>query len=210
MSHTILYKKVALELSDGRIFPLVLCGSNNCTETVWRNGKYYERRERSWTPALWFHNKDLKNRVLFTKEEYINAVKADIEQQVRELNESYGTEERPITMQSYEYYGLRIGSKSATFASEQSYFVNMAKNAASLEEFLKNNSLSCRISIVDWSTDKRNKDKESRETFYIYSEQDLLNMNEYYQRKYQYAVENKLDCYCVPELSEDLILPRKR
>ena len=124
MSYTILYKKVALELSDGRIFPLVLCGSNNCTESVWRNGKYYERRERSWAPALWFHDKELKKRLLFTKEDYINAVKTDIEQQVHELHEVYGTDKEPVTMQSYEYCGLRIGSKAATYASEQSFFVN--------------------------------------------------------------------------------------
>lgn len=209
MSYTILYKKVALELSDGRIFPLVLCGSNNCTESVWRNGKYYERRERSWAPALWFHNKELKKRLLFTKEEYINAVKADIEQQVRELDESRGTKDSPITMKSYEYYGLRIGSKSATYASEQSYFVNMAKNAVLLEEFLKRNTLYCRIDVVDWSSDKRNKDKESRNSFYIHSEQDLLNMDEYYQKQYVFAKEHGMECYCVPDLSEELILPKK-
>ncbi|MEE1256000.1 MAG: hypothetical protein UHN47_05760 [Lachnospiraceae bacterium] len=209
MSCTILYKKVALELTDGSIFPLVLCGSNNCTESVWRNGKYYERRERNWAPALWFHDKELKKRLLFTKEEYINAVKADIEQQVRELNESRGTKDSPITMKSYEYYGLRIGSKSATYASEQSYFVNMAKNAVSLADFLNHNSLFCTISVVDWSSDKHNKDKECRNTFYIHSEQDLLNMNKYYKEKYQYSQENGLSCYCVPGLSEELIIPKK-
>lgn len=209
MSYTILYKKVALELSDGRIFPLVLLGSNNCTETVWRNGKYVERRERSWAPALWFHNRELKNRLLFTKDEYINAIKTDIELNVHELNKTCGAEEHPITMQSYEYYGLRIGSKSATYASEQAYFVNMAKNAVPLEDFLRNNPLSCKISVIDWSSDKHNKDKESQNTFYIHSEQDLLDMNECYMEKYQYAKEHRLACYCIPALSEELNLKKR-
>lgn len=207
MSYTILYKKVALELSDGRIFPLVLCGSNNCTESVWRNGKYYERRERHWIPALWFHNKDMKNRLFFTKEEYINAVKADTEQKIRNVNESHRTKENPITMQSYEFCGLRINSKAATYASEQSYFINLAKKAVLLAEFLKYNPLSCTVSVIDWSASKHNKDKESRETFYINSEQDLLIMNEHYKKKYQYAQENGLICYCTPKLSEYLNLP---
>ena len=47
MSYTIVYDRQFIKLEDGRIIPMILCGSNNCWETTW-NGK--ERRERFWTP----------------------------------------------------------------------------------------------------------------------------------------------------------------
>jgi len=47
MSYTIVYDRQFIKLEDGRIIPMILCGSNNCWQTTW-NGK--ERRERYWTP----------------------------------------------------------------------------------------------------------------------------------------------------------------
>ena len=52
MGYTIVYDRQFLKLEDGRIIPMILCGSNNCYEVMW-NGK--ERRERYWT-ALWEQN----------------------------------------------------------------------------------------------------------------------------------------------------------
>lgn len=46
MSYTIVYDRQFIKLEDGRIIPMILCGSNNCWEKTW-NGK--ERRERYWT-----------------------------------------------------------------------------------------------------------------------------------------------------------------
>jgi hypothetical protein len=47
MGYTIVYDRQFIKLEDGRIIPMILCGSNNCWERQW-SGK--ERRERYWTP----------------------------------------------------------------------------------------------------------------------------------------------------------------
>ena len=53
MSYTIVYDRKFIRTSRGFI-PMILSGSNNCTEQVWRGGRYVERRARewwSWTPT---------------------------------------------------------------------------------------------------------------------------------------------------------------
>ena len=52
MSYTIVYDRQFLKLEDGRIIPMILCGSNNCRETSY-SGR--ERRERYWT-VCWERN----------------------------------------------------------------------------------------------------------------------------------------------------------
>lgn len=47
MSYEIIYQREFLKISDGRIIPLVLSGSNNCWQPSY-NGKW--KRERNWFP----------------------------------------------------------------------------------------------------------------------------------------------------------------
>ena len=61
MSHEIAYDKQFIKVSDNQYVPMVLSGSNNCTEFT--NGR--ERRARSWYP--W----NLGNKLVFSKEELI-------------------------------------------------------------------------------------------------------------------------------------------
>lgn len=53
MSYTIVYNRQFLKIDD-KIIPLVLYGSNNCYEIMWRGRK---RRERSWNPMYLGSNK---------------------------------------------------------------------------------------------------------------------------------------------------------
>jgi len=50
MSYTIIYDKQFIKVGDNQYIPMVLAGSNNCTET---SPSGYQRRERSWTPWFW-------------------------------------------------------------------------------------------------------------------------------------------------------------
>lgn len=48
MSYEIMYDRRFIRTSRG-IIPMILSGSNNCTEQIWSpNGRTYERRERHW------------------------------------------------------------------------------------------------------------------------------------------------------------------
>lgn len=53
MSYEIVYAREFIKLSDGRIIPMILCGSNNCYETG-RSGR--ERRSREWYPFFFGAN----------------------------------------------------------------------------------------------------------------------------------------------------------
>ena len=51
MSHEIMYRRQFIKTGEGRIIPLVLMGSSNCTEyTYGDNGRSYERFARDWKP----------------------------------------------------------------------------------------------------------------------------------------------------------------
>lgn len=206
MSYTILYKKVSLELSDGRIFPLILMGCNNLTQFfTGYNGRIYERRERSWAPALWFD----RSKLFWDKEEYVNGIRQYIANELTFCNERLQPEEKSVTLKNYNYFGLRINSKPATYSAEQSYFVNMTKHTIPVDEFLRVNGMICKVCLKDWSNDKKHKDKERTEVIAISTEDDLIAMDETYQKFYQEAQEYGLSCYCVPLLAENIIIPKK-
>ncbi len=53
MSYEIVYAREFIKLSDGRIIPMILCGSNNCYET---SGSGRDRRARNWSTFFYKAN----------------------------------------------------------------------------------------------------------------------------------------------------------
>lgn len=200
MSCDILFKKVAIKLSDGRIFPMILTGNNRVFVPSSDGNRAHERYARSWCPALWFANSIAEhNKLLWEADEYVNAIKQDIAASIK----NNGCE-----MASHEYAGTRIGSKTATYKQLQSYFCNMTKDAISIEEFIRlNGTLNVSVYTVDWMRPKRDSEQFQTEDklFCCETEEDLIAMDVFYQRLWKKASAiEEFNCYCVPKISEDV------
>lgn len=70
MSYEIVYDRRFIRTSMGFV-PMILSGSNNCTEPAWgKNGRVYERRERHW----WAFTPRSHVTPLITEDEYLKCV----------------------------------------------------------------------------------------------------------------------------------------
>lgn len=67
MGYDIFYGKKFIRLSNNEFCPIVVVGSSNCTEFVYRNGRQIERRERDW----WNFTHILKGKPWGTLEEML-------------------------------------------------------------------------------------------------------------------------------------------
>jgi hypothetical protein len=85
MSYEIIYNKQFLKTKEGKIIPIILMGSNNCTETS-RGGR--ERRVRDWNICnmpYWCNHK-----IDYTEEELLNEVKQYIDsEELFKVNGNY-------------------------------------------------------------------------------------------------------------------------
>lgn len=72
MSHEIVYDRRFIRTPKGYV-PMILSGSNNCTEPAWgKNGRVYERRERHW----WAFTPRRHEGPLITEEKYLEYIQA--------------------------------------------------------------------------------------------------------------------------------------
>lgn len=150
MSYEIIYDKQFIKLSNDRFIPIVLGGSNNCTEF---SHKGRERRARSW------NNINIGGSNISTLEEMLKYS--------NELRESLIISNNKSTykIDASDYYndnrfgwfcGLQIGSggtSRTTFKMYQNLFIYGCKNALSVEE-LKENYISVRVFSSHYSKDK--------------------------------------------------------
>lgn len=190
MSCTILFKKIAIKLSDGRIFPMILVGDNRTFTASFDGNRAHEKYARSWYPGLWFSNDIAQHdKLLWNPEEYVSAIEKDIEKKL---------EKNRCQMSDFEYYGTRIGSKTATYKQLRSYFCNMVRDALTIDEFVHlNGPLSVRIRTVDWSNDKTRNIQTKTEYFQCCTEDELIKLDECYQK-------SGYNCYCEPILPENV------
>ena len=94
MSYGIFYNKQFVKLSDGRILPIVLRGSNNCTQ---RNRRGIWIRERNWHNLSWYTKPD----VLIAPEELMRRIDEDIEEQIKNHTTGEWAEKEGTTRQIY-------------------------------------------------------------------------------------------------------------
>lgn len=135
MSYEIIYDKQFIKLSNDRFIPIVLGGSNNCTEL---SPKGRERRARSWD------NLNVGESRMSTLEQMIT--------HANELRERLivSNGERTDKTEDFDYYndnrfgwycGLQIGSSSYSNTSFQMYknlFIYGCQNALTVEELAEN------------------------------------------------------------------------
>jgi hypothetical protein len=164
MSYEIIYDKQFIKLSNDRFIPIVLGGSNNCTEF---SSKGRERRARSWD------NLNIGESKISTLEQMLNHSNELRERLIVSNNEStYRTD-------ASDYYndnrfgwfcGLQIGSggtSRTSFKMYQNLFVYGCKNALSVEE-LQENFINVRVFSSPYSKVKI--EEKGLETFSKYFE----------------------------------------
>jgi len=165
MSYEIIYDKQFIKIKDNLFIPLVLSGSNNCTELS-INGR--ERRTRSWYPL------NIKKGIFSTKEEMLKHCEDERERIKKNYeNSDYGdyTDER-----FGSWSGLAIGSTTnkVSYGRYKGIFITGCKKSLTVEELLAVN-ISVRLYTYDYSNNENKMDNIS-----IYPKTSDELYNEYY------------------------------
>lgn len=195
MSYEIVYDKQFIKIPQQdkptMFVPLILCGSNNCTEFFTDSrGRERERRERDWH----VFRSLLSGKHFGTQEEM---EKSQTDERER-LIERYKNAEAGYVYQdkSFGYFAsLAIGGSThkTTFSNYQGIVKNGCKNALTVEELIK-----MRIAVtIRTGSNHYNKDKFDKagiEPFTLYPEttEEFLSMYEDFQAK---TKEFGIPCY---------------
>lgn len=133
MSYEIIYDKQFIKVSENKYIPMVLGGSNNCTEFT--NG--IERRERNW------YSIRINNDLIVSKEEMLNYANGKRTNIINENNQR----ERDKWFEEYDdknfgyWFGLSIGSvgtRKTTFGQFKGIFKTGCEKALTIEELTDN------------------------------------------------------------------------
>ena len=150
MSYEIIYDKQFIKVSKDKFVPMILAGSNNCTEFT--NGR--ERRERSWFPYR------INGNIIVTKEEMLefadnkrNSIITDNNGRERD---SWWEEYRD---EKFGYWlGLAIGGScsSTTFGQFKGIFKTGCDKALTIEQ-LNDSGVSVVVRNGYYSSEERDK-----------------------------------------------------
>ena len=122
MSYEIIYYKQFIKISNDKFVPMILAGSNNCTEFT--NGR--ERRSRSWFP----HTYMLNGKLYGSLTEMVKTAE-EIRKQI--INRKDNAEE--YIDRNFGYYeGLEIKGTDTTYQAFVNLFKNGCKKAKTVEE----------------------------------------------------------------------------
>jgi hypothetical protein len=123
MSYEIIYNKQFVKVSETEFIPIILVGSNNCTEMSY-NGR--ERRERSW----WTFKYVLDGKCIGTLEEMLKSCEDNRIEYIKS-NDDYNDK-------NYGYFSsLAIGgasTRNTTFGMYKGLFTTGCKKALTVEE----------------------------------------------------------------------------
>jgi len=131
MSHEIIYGKQFIKLSDDKFIPIVLAGSNNCTEMSPRGR---ERRARSW-----FNFKVNKGIIVTLKDmiDHAELVRKNLVEYYSNTKEGDDYQDK-----SFGYYnGISIGGscRNTTFGMYKGIFITGVRKALTVETLVSNN-----------------------------------------------------------------------
>lgn len=134
MSYEIMYDRKFIRTTRG-IIPMILSGSNNCTEVNWDSrGRTYERRVRYWWPWIprTLETKDLP------EEDYLEAI-------------SQICQDKDNDYELFKWNGQWL-----TYRQWRRWFQNGCKAAMSIEEYLRENpvqSFNCFVKVYPDKTE---------------------------------------------------------
>ena len=159
MSYEIAYDKQFIKVSENQFIPMVLSGSNNCTEFT--NG--HERRARSWYP--W----NLGSKSVYSKEELIEYCEITrqniIDSNNRKEKDSWW---EPYSDSNFGYWvGLAIGGSThkTTYGRFKGIFETGCRKALTVEQLVDNY-----VSVI------------VRNVYYTKSDQDKLGLEPFYRK----------------------------
>lgn len=139
MSYEIYYNKQFVKVKD-KFIPMLLTGSNNCTEVRWINGRQSERRERHWWCQSFYLRNYNGTRFLGSAEDIINSVVDYNEKQVKQsLASTYREphEDETYIRNHFGYFNSTSfgGSCSqVTYTQYMNYWKNGIKQALTIEQ----------------------------------------------------------------------------
>lgn len=131
MSYEIIYDKQFIKVAEDKFVPMVLAGSNNCTEFI--NGR--ERRERSWFPWT-IDNKlvnSLEEMVAYANRLRENSIKTH--QERKEVNPTWWTEDYSDKEFGW-FVGIAINgsTRQTTFGQFKGVFTTGSQKALTIEQ----------------------------------------------------------------------------
>ena len=163
MSYEILYKKAFIKVEDKNLpetyyIPMVLMGSNNCYEPVYRNGRTYDIPEKHWNTFSYTKDRIFHNQILFTRDEI--------------------TELAVRTSTPSEYGDLFHKTRNTQFKQKELFrwFDNGVKTAQSIEWYISKGNV-CKFTVSNWNDDGR----ESLVDEYITTTGRLVELAKQYQ-----------------------------
>lgn len=207
MSHTIIYNRLFIKATDKNgvnyYTPMILCGSNNCTQINQRTGK--EIRERSWNSFKWAT--DGKN--IATEQEILSAIDNDRLKRMNRAAESvekYKDQSWAYDDKNYGYHSsIRFSGRSCagtTFSAFRSYFQNGMKNAYTVEELLKHGiNVVLHVSSF-WEKEYKEAGLEIKPDVYIKTSEELIEKTSEYDAYYKNV------CGCFIQFSTEYSVER--
>jgi len=190
MSHTIIYNRLFIKATDkdniNYYCPMLLAGSNNCTQVSQRTGR--EIRERSWESIKWFTN----GKVVATEQEILQNIDKDrlnrmkrAEENAKEYKDaSWGYDDK-----NYGYHSsIRFSGRSCSgtsFSAFRSYFENGMKTALTVEQLLEQN-IQVRIYVSSYFKEEYEKaGLEVKTDVYPKTSQEFLDKAQEYSEYYK-------------------------
>lgn len=173
MSYDILYNRCFIKAEKDNetvFFPMVYCGSSNCTESYQTRRGWRERRERSWFLLTY----PLYGKRFATLEEFSQSLekrREELIQSNKESNERYKSEGKESWCNEYsdERWGyftaiaINGTTHSLTYQRYKGFFINGCKNAMTVEE-LRKYSVSVDIHSAIWTDENKKKFDEAGKT----------------------------------------------
>ncbi len=179
MSHTIIYNRLFIKAKDKNgvnyYVPMLLAGSNNCTQINERTGK--EIRERSWSSFKWAAG----GKNIATEQEILTKIDEDRLEMMKN-NSEYDDK-------NYGYYSsIRFSGRSCsstTFSAFRSYFENGMKNAYTIEELLKHGLNVVLYVSHYWDKEFKEAGLEKKPDVYIKTSEELIEKTLEYDAYYK-------------------------
>lgn len=135
MSHTILYSRLFVKMSDGKILPFVKAGDNNVYDVNPRTGR--EVRSREWEAWNLRHDKALPACTADDIAAYLERLADDAER--RAATHDDAMQQSPTANFGY-YASLAIeghGTRGTTLAAFRSFFTQGVRHAIPFDDFVR-------------------------------------------------------------------------
>lgn len=188
MSYTIIYNRLFIKAKDQNevnyYAPMILCGSNNCTQISQKTGK--EIRERSWNSFKWATG----GKNIATEQEILTKIDEDRLERMKSAEENveqYKDKSWAYDDKNYGYHSsIQFSGRSyTTFSAFRSYFANGMKNAYTIEELLKHGiNVVLHVSSY-WEKEFKEAGLEKKPDVYIKTSEELIEKTSEYDAYYK-------------------------